>query len=206
MFLLFAMIVQDPHAQVEGSMKAQLVREIRRFPLLIVESRTGREYLSSITEITNGVPCFSLFRRKKLIKSDKIVIQEMIKKKKGWTQLKQWLYENGSQFYQPWYEGMILTYRSTRSQGPGTWHRPGINSIDPSSIFVLKPKLECILHHIDKWSILLTRNIKIKFPHDQSFQARVLRSCHSKSCSLLAKVIFSTSRYWNVIWWYNKIN
>ena len=83
MFLLFAMIVQDPHAQVEGSMKAQLVREIRRFPLLIVESRTGREYLSSITEITNGVPCFSLFRRKKMIKSDKIVIQEMIKKKKG---------------------------------------------------------------------------------------------------------------------------
>ena len=64
MFLLFAMIVQDPHAQVEGSMKAQLVREIRRFPLLIVESRTGRKYLSSITEIANAVPRFSLFRGK----------------------------------------------------------------------------------------------------------------------------------------------
>ena len=89
MFLLFAMIVQDPHAQVEGSMKAQLVREIRRFPLLIVESRTGREYLSSITEIANAVPRFSLFQRKKF-RLIRLYKQEMIKKKKRWKQLKQW--------------------------------------------------------------------------------------------------------------------
>ena len=75
------MIVQDPHAQVEGSMKAQLVREIRRFPLLIVESRTGREYLSSITEIANAVPRFSLFRRKKF-RLIRLYKQEMIKKEK----------------------------------------------------------------------------------------------------------------------------
>ena len=81
MFLLFAMIVQDPHAQVEGSMKAQLVREIRRFPLLIVESRTGRKYLSSITEIAHAVPRFSLFQRKKF-RLIRLYKQEMIKKKK----------------------------------------------------------------------------------------------------------------------------
>ena len=168
MFLLFAMIVQDPHAQVEGSMKAQLVREIRRFPLLIVESRTGREYLSSITEIANAVPRFSLFQRKKF-RLIRLYKQEMIKKKKRWKQQKQWLYENGSQFYLPWYEGMILTYRSTRSPGPGTWHRPG-NNIDPSSNFVLKPKLECILHHIDKWSILLAEISRSNFPMAKVFR------------------------------------
>ena len=59
-------------------MKAQLVREIRRFPLLIVESRTGRKYLSSITEIANAVPRFSLFQRKKF-RLIRLYKQEMIK-------------------------------------------------------------------------------------------------------------------------------